>query len=59
MASKIEFDLVDFVNQLGDAIDSESVLSNKLPRIYLKLQDYLIDSGQAIWNSETIGLDKI
>lgn len=59
MANEIEFDLVDFANQLGDAIDSESVLSNKLPRIYLKLQDYLIDSGQAVWNPECRGLDKI
>lgn len=59
MADEIEFDLVDFANELGDAIDSERVLSNKIPYIYVQLQDYLINSGQAVWNTELRGLDKI
>jgi len=59
MADEIKFDLVDFANELGDAIDSEWVLSNRIPCIYVQLQEYLINSGQAVWNEELRGLDKI
>lgn len=59
MANEIEFDLVDFANELGDAIRGERVLSSKIPRIYDQLKDHLVNSKLAVWNEELEGFDKI